>query len=806
MLGRRKLKLTVMAGAVGLMASPAAAQQAAEPADGELPQVEVIQKKKAAAPVAKKKAAPAPQASPAPQPPPADVAEEAAEPGARGADGRVVGNAPNLSPINPSTGTLPADLQDYPGAATRITTEQLEEQRPLTNHDALARVPGIVTTTDDGLARHSGIGIRGSNFRRSRKVLIMEDGQSINFSTYLDPSVHYTPPTDRIENIEVIRGTVVSYGPLNNHGIINFQNLNPFGTPETVIKGVISYTDDVKQDVGNYRHVHTRQHLGNVGVVASYSGSEAGGVWDNEELRYNDFYGAIGWRGVDQDLTLSGMYFRERDRYDEDNFVGTAADFFANGRRKSGNDDFGDGATDVNSYNSDYYRLQLAHNWYVTDDTTISTRLYGHDQERNRYSAREAFGPDFFMRGRDRHYQYYGAETRAEFANLPLAAGIRQDVQAGVRYEYHKLRNCTSFGLVGEVLDDDNNGNCYATDPPFPDEGSVDIYRADSFAAFIQTAVHLTPNLTVTPGVRFESYDVSFQSKFPDTTGRAKSDHDHVLPGIAFAWEALNRTTVYGGYHRGFAPHIVRDVDPDAFPLGEEVGDNFQIGVRSTALRGVTFDVAYFHSIIEDYQLKESFSNARGDGIYGQLDEVEINGVELGMRLESQPFTGGPWNFFGEGIYTYTNGDINRGLDAIFEGFAEEDVSGNRLPFVIEHFANLTAGVAYKNLWDASLTWTYRGDFFTNAQNSVPLTCIDDSGNVDPGCTGALDDPDELVGGRVDSVWLLSARANLNVTDQLSLFVAGTNLTDEFYIAELSDGAKPGLGRTIFGGFKFKFD
>ena len=39
-----------------------------------------------------------------------------------------------------------------------------------------------------------------------------------------------------------------------------------------------------------------------------------------------------------------------------------------------------------------------------------------------------------------------------------------------------------------------------------------------------------------------------------------------------------------------------------------------------------------------------------------------------------------------------------------------------------------------------------------------------------------------------------------------SIALFGTNLTDEFYIADLSDGAKPGLGRTIYGGFTLKFD
>ena len=92
---------------------------------------------------------------------------------------------------------LPENPADFAGSATQVTASDIEEQRPLTTHEALARVPGVVTVTDDGMSRHSGIGVRGSPFRRSRKVLVMEDGVPINFSTYLDSSTHYTPPLER---------------------------------------------------------------------------------------------------------------------------------------------------------------------------------------------------------------------------------------------------------------------------------------------------------------------------------------------------------------------------------------------------------------------------------------------------------------------------------------------------------------------------------------------------------------------------------------------------------------------------------
>jgi Fe(3+) dicitrate transport protein len=777
---------------------PAAAQEAPTPAPGadQLPPVEVIQKKAAPAPKAAAKAAPKKQAvAPAPQPPPDFAA--APEDAPRGTDGRLVGNAPTLNPIDPSSGILPADLQGYVGAGSRVTLDRIEEFRPKDNHEILARMPGVMVVNDDGMSRHSGIGIRGSPVRRSRKVLVLEDGQSINFSSYLDPSTHYTPPTDRVEGVEVVRGYNIPFAPLTNHGVVNFLNLSPFGAPETVISGSIGYTEGANKGTNNTRHVHTRQHAGNVGVVASYSGSEAGGAWDNEVLRYNDFYGAIGWKGIDQDLAISGVYFRQRDNYDEDNFEGTVADFFANGRNKSGNPDIGDGASDLNTYNADYFRLQIAHNLYLDDNTTLSTRLYGHDNERNRFSAREPFGDDFFMRGRNRHYRVYGGDSRIEFANVALLGSMTQDIQAGVSYERHSFRNCTSFGDIGEILDSDNTGNCFAdADAGDPDTGRLEKFETDAYTAFIQSAMHVTRDFTFTPGVRFVHYNVDRTGVFAgsegwpvgvpipageefeaaDLIGSEKKNFDHVLPGVAAAWEVMPRSTIYGGYQRGFTPSVARG---EFFPLPEEVGDNFQVGVRTTAVTGLTLDMAYFHSRIDDYQIKEAFTAPSGANIFGTVDEVEIDGFEIYSRLDSQPFTGGRMNFFGEANYTFAD-------SVITESDIPEEV-GKLVPEVPRHFATLTVGVEERGLWDASVTWTYLGEFFTDTVNTVD------------------GDPEEGVVGVVPDVWLLSARANYTIPNSdMTLFVAGQNLLDEFYIADRADGMKPGIGRTLWAGFKLK--
>jgi Fe(3+) dicitrate transport protein len=180
------------------LSSPVTAQDPptpAPPAD-QLPPVEVIQKQPAPAPAAKKKsAAKKTSVSPAPQPPAPVEAPTIADTGAEkfyGAPGGAAAaeraaEGPS-SPINPLNGILPGSLAGFPSAGTEVTTQQVDEFHPRTTNDVFNRVPGVHVVNDDGFGRHGGIGIRGSPPRRGRKVLVMEDGISINMSLSTRPS------------------------------------------------------------------------------------------------------------------------------------------------------------------------------------------------------------------------------------------------------------------------------------------------------------------------------------------------------------------------------------------------------------------------------------------------------------------------------------------------------------------------------------------------------------------------------------------------------------------------------------------
>lgn len=896
-----------MAGLFAAFSAPALAQQAPTPAPSaqQLPPVEVIQKQPTAAPAAKKKsAAKKKQVAPAVQSPAeAAVAPEAinpnsvyGSPAAGGAAERAYESA--ITPVNP-TQLVPTNLQGYSSSASRITPEVIKEQQPSNINEALTRVPGVVVINDDADAHHGGIGLRGSPPRRSRKMLVMEDGHPVNLALWLDPSVHYWAPMERLESVEVIRGTVITHGPNNNFGVINARNLSPFGPDETVISSAIGFTrskagsytpvavevdgSDVElepdtaktkkgqsdTDISAKWHVHTRQHSGNVGLVASYTGSDIQGGWDTERLKVHDFYGALGWKGSTSDVVVSAMHARQRDKYDEQNFLGgyeiegiTAgsqeeaeeiAQGIANQFAGLAEQQFQQlkhcktcfaPASGLNTYTGEIWRGQIVHNAYLDEDTTVTSRVYAGYHRRDRYQLINAeanpsgspsgdfddnfeiedegdgtstieFGEDT-MFGRLRTFRHLGTEIRGEWANR-YALGFRQDLQAGIRYEYQDMTNRNFLGYENAILGNGDSDGATIFDRSL---------QANTASAFIQSNIYVAKDFNVLPGIRFEWYDISRTNRVISAEeGEAGEEDDglaiegliydpdprkestssfNALPGIAFAYTGLKRTTIYGGYHRGLTTSVLRNED---FPSPDEIGDNFNIGFRSSAIKGFNFEVAGFYQLFKDFQYGESFSAVAGDREFGRANEAEVSGVELYGRLNSQPFTGGAFNLFAEANYTYARSILKEAYSYEDDGSIDANYSGNRVPEVPWHVAALTLGIQKTTgwRWDASTTWTYRGAFYTDAANTAygyggEVECEADGGGYD--C-----EVEEIgEGGAVPSIWLLSARFNLDIGDTgASVFISGSNLLDKFYITDREDGMKAGLGRTVWTGFKYKF-
>ncbi len=705
-----------------------------------------------------------------------------------------------LPPINVE-GSLPDQIELTPGAASRLTDEQIDALRPYTLHDALDFIPGLRHIDDDALGRRSSIGVRGAPSRRSRKTLLLEDGVPINASTYLDPSAHYTPPVERLQSVDVLKGAGhVLHGPLNNHGIVNFINQRPTLTPETTLELGAG-------DLGTFkRHaMHTRTD-GALGTVFSYTGMDADGVFDIEETQFDDFYASADWAiSQRQKLRFSATYLRERSNYDESNL--TPIEFDLAPRRKR--DRF---AQEYNTIAVDYQKYALVHDVQFSDRLSMSTSLFATDIDRPRFTVDpdeielDAL-PDFvyedpereFVRGqsgvmisRDRQYNTYGVDSRMQLSDAQ-AFGLRHDLQWGVRFERHFLDNAESFGDVGEVLSVGNRGH-YFGENDF-EEAMLEKYQASAVSGFFQDTMHFG-KLSITPGVRVEHYTQSKELKFEADTfinERETDDNTLVLPSISLLYEASERTQVYGNIARGYTPAFARTAEE--FPLEPETGINTQLGFRSAPSRALRVEGAVFYNVIHDTVVQEPYT-IDDENLAVNAEDSVAYGFDLGIRWGLAPGdTASGFAPFADLAYNYTRAE-----------FTDGDLDGNRIPEVPENAGSLTLGLAHRSGFEISATASHFGSFFTDLANTRDLVLADEDGvPLQPGDAVEIREPAVL--GEVSSHTIYSARASyaFGRKPMTTIWLQGRNLTDKLYVTDHANGMRPGAERSVMAGVTMRF-
>jgi Fe(3+) dicitrate transport protein len=654
-----------------------------------------------------------------------------------------------------------------PGAASLLTKGEMERLRPPTLHEALSLVPGVRTIDDDVLGLRSGIGIRGAPPRRSRKTLLLEDGSPINGSTYLDPGAHYTPPTERLERVEVLKGAgQIVHGPLNNHGIINFRNRRPGAVPETRLEVGGGEASTFR------RHALHSRRVGSVGMLLSYTGMNADGTFDVERHQFDDFYGSLVWAQGDRHAVHSSLtYFRERSTgYDEGNL--SPAQFAAHPRSKL---ILGQGR-EFNNISVDYLKADLSYDARLTERLTLSSKVFATEKDRPRFQTR-GIAPDAAgeMEGRARLYETAGAEVRLQFSDVRFA-GTRQTMQAGLRHERHRFEDGRPVGRPGEVLNHGNRGNLFARSgvDGYRRNGRLVTFRAPATSAFVQTAIR-NGNFTFSPGVRLERYrqtrKIDFWPGNPAEGTEQSEAHTLLLPGVSALFHGSARTQVYGGVHRGYAPATARS---EEFPLVPEIGVNSQLGVRTAVRPWLALDAAAFFNRIQNTLIRDDV-DVLGDALFVNAADSRVYGFDLGGRASTGVLREGTLDLFSEVAYNYTRAE-----------FVEFPLRGNRVPEVPLHVGTLTGGLQRAGGWHLSGTVTHFGQFFADKENSP----------------GLRED-----GGEVPARTLLGARVSYTVGGPAgpSLWLQGRNLTDRLYVSDVQDGLRPGAPRTIVAGVTYAF-
>ncbi|MCG6116813.1 MAG: TonB-dependent siderophore receptor [Aquimonas sp.] len=643
-----------------------------------------------------------------------------------------------------------------PGAVEVITAAQIDQIQPRSTEDVLRRVPGIFIKREEESAVVTNIGVRGLT-AGDYKTLVLEDGVPIQPGLFVGNSRYYNPRIQRMEGVEVLKGAAsLRYGPNTIGGVINFLTRTP--EDGAVVSARIGSWDTVEAtaELG----ASTRGGDASFGLIATRAESDGfmdkgygmtdlmlkSGltIGDHQSIGFklahykND--ANISYRGIFPDAYAAGARFNP-----------APDDFFLTGRTS----------------------FDLNHDWELSASARLKTLFYASEMYRDYWrfatvsGAATTSSPEGYtvwnygnnLNGNNREFTRLGLETRLSLDHA--AFGIGNEAEFGLRLMQEDMKDVTVLAVRGR--------------PRTPDLGRGGISQdrldsGDSLALFAQNRFDISEQLSVTAGLRVESFEQTRKNR--RSTAPADSfSNTEVMPGLGATWVINPSVQVFGSVYRAFAPPLVGSVlGAGDTPTEAEKSLNLEFGLRG--------DHGAFSYSATAFQM--DFSNQVDPGVSGIRAPNQGDALHRGLEGALGYAIGSSLRL--EGNFTWIPTAEYR------EDRPGEALKGNRIAYAPERMANLSLAYQAGPL-QAALLFNYVSEQFGDGLNRREFTTAS---------TGTW-------GGLMPSYSTTDLTASYALSENLSLSGAIKNLTDKDYIAGLRQGLYIGPERSFEFGVRYRF-
>ena len=709
-----------------------------------------------------------------------------------------------LAPVE-IIGQSPLTNQKRPGTASKLRPQTVDLIEPVGTQELLELVPGINGYADDGFGNSRlSIGIRGLNPRRSSRVLIMEDGVPIQPAVYIYPNAYYNPPAERIDALEVIKGSsAIRFGPQTMGGVINYTTRRPDGT-KGLAHQLTAGSNGYYSAFAEWRGLGTSQTASDVQVLYK----RGDGFRDNNSFEQAN-------ATVKTQLRLSSkkvLYLKANANFENSNatYTGlTEYSFYAQPKFNPKQDDnFKVWRASLDLMytskiaanlvgNTTVYLNAFDRRWWREDDVFLrATALETGDftpvpyfQSGDLVRVGSGAGNFGILR------TFYVGGLAQDYALTHRLGGYVAKAEVGVRAHWERFIDDKKIGDAPDARD-----GVYYTGTPGDAGDPVQIVGQSHHYETAALALYAKENiawgrLTLDPGVRFEVFK---QDRVDRLRGSILADKVSavLLPGLGLNYQ-FGRFNAFAGVHRGYTPpssgtlkvtNFGQDADAGGLDLKAEKSWNMEAGVRAWG-PGLTLEAAAFRLQIEDL-----VAAGRGTA-FENLGKVETYGLELALGLATSRLV---WLLPDVHLsYTYLQTEIKRGIvtSATMAGNVEVDLTGHQLPYAPPH--TLTVGVVKQTKRGLRLRADVRfvDAVFTDFENIDRTFNRGDTGPI-PGYS------------------IVNASADYKLAGRWSAFVAAKNILDEVYIgsrlhsnagqpeAHLSSGILVGPRRQLNVGIK----
>lgn len=550
---------------------------------------------------------------------------------------------------------------DFKGSNFRVSPREISDKNPLNTEELLRTVPGVNIVGDMGLSNRPNISIRGSWGRRSRKILLMEDGSPAAPAPYIAPGTYYNPVSDRVQAIEVYKGAdMLRYGPNNMYGAVNYITALPPQQPELRVKlvgGQQNYTTGLFSYGGTWQ---------NLGALVEAVHKKFDGFTDNSAVEVLNLNAKI-FAKLSEDQSL---YFKVSAQF-EDNQASLSAltpfTFAADPKQNP---------FDAEYFDMRRYGMDIIHKWLIKPGMSLTSKIYASDFERDwwrqvttvmhasdvqSYLGDEIFNDRYgYLAGRTFGAEDYvrvgkitdGKESTTDSQWIFTVSGLQEtfDADWSTGRQTHHLEIGAKFHQ--ESYRDRylaaGNSRWARTGNPTSDMR----YHLWSLSGYLRNEFNIN-KLSITPIVRFEHIEMSRQnvlavSQNPDIQspeeGKLENMYNVAMPGVTVGYD-IPGGEVYASVYQGFiAPSkifgffverngvLTNPLEGENVNITPELSLNTELGWQGSTLGGrVEGQVAFFNNTVRN------FIAAGENELFQEPGKVRIRGFEAGVMASLLP-------------------------------------------------------------------------------------------------------------------------------------------------------------------------
>ena len=521
-----------------------------------------------------------------------------------------------------------------------ISVESLDANKATNqSRQIYSKIPGINIWESDGAGIQLGLGGRGLNPSRNSNYNTRQNGYDISADALGYPESYYSPPSEAVQEIQLIRGAAsLQFGPQFG-GLINFKLKE--GNPDKKLESVIRHT------VGSYKLNNSFVSLGGTNKKFKYYGFinlKSGDDW-RENSSFDLKNGYIHFTYSPNEKTNLNFDFTKMDYLAQQPGGLTDQQFIINpdtSLRKR------------NWFKVDWNLAAFQLDYEFNSSTRLNSRTFG------LIASRESLGyldqinridPLLDRNLISGQFKNMGNETRLihlyEVNNLPWAFLIGTRLYRGFSQGIQGKAN-SGYGPDFYFVNDLNNisSDFIESNYNFP---------SFNFSLFAEHIFNISNRISVTPGIRYENIKTSangaYRINYPDLAGNIvfdtiinidnQNNRDLILTGIGFNFKLNEEIEIYSNISQNYRSVNFTDmqirnpnfrIDP---VLKDEVGYNSDLGIRGRIKDILYFDASFFYlfynnrigntiqvdsNLFNTYQYRTNISQSRTYGFESVIE------------------------------------------------------------------------------------------------------------------------------------------------------------------------------------------